>query len=432
MDTSPPLIPRHLTERVQRALTTSRVVHVVGPRQAGKSTLVRMLVGEGVSFTLDDDALREALQADPWGHLQTVLRERGQGDGPVVIDEIQRVPEATLAIKRIVDLDPRPGQFLLTGSADILATGLAADSLAGRVTTLRLLPLSAAELALCPPSALLEADTWDEARSPTPWTGIHPVNRAEVVEHIVRGGYPEIRGLEEENRIDRHTSYLDSIIERDLAAIHAIRKPDALRQLVDQLAARTAQELNIAELCRAVGVQRHSIEQWTDALERLGIVQRLGAWTSSRARREVKSPKVHFLDTGCVTALRGEVAADLALGGSPHSIGPLLETWVFTEVMKLLPLARRRWRPWHWRASRREVDILLEAPGRRLLLMEVRASSRVGPEDARHLTWFAEEGPGKDHHCTGLVFYLGDHVRRLGSRTLAVPVSIFWSGQADR
>lgn len=423
------LLPRHLTTRIQHMLGVSRVVHLTGPRQSGKSTLVRMLMGDRRTFSLDDDALRSALQADPWGHLQALLAERRGDEGPLVLDEIQRVPAVTLAIKRIVDEHQAPGQFLLTGSADILTTGVASDSLAGRSSTLRLLPFSAAELAGGDPSPLLCAGDWEEGTTPAPWSDVEPVERRQVIDLILRGGYPDIRHLDEQDRMDRHHDYLDSVVERDLAAVHPIRKPNAVRRLVDQLAARTAQELNIAELCRTVGVARPSIEPWLDAIERLGITQRLGAWTSSHARREVKAPKIHFLDSGCAASLRGEGVEDLLLGGDPRSFGALLETWVFTEVVKLLAVARRRWRPWHWRTPHREVDLLLEAPGRRLLLLEVKASSRVNTEDARHLHWFATEGPGRGYRCTGIVLYLGDHLTRLGPRLFAVPISIFWSGK---
>lgn len=422
-------LPRHLTARIQRALSKSRVVSLVGPRQAGKSTLVRGLVGEESYYTLDDDALRNALREDPWGQLQVLLADRSTIDGPLVLDEVQRVPEITLAIKRIVDRDPSPGQFLLTGSADILTSGAAADSLAGRATTFRLLPLSAAEVEEHPPSSLLEVETWDDARAEPPWVGLAPVSRPDVIDRIVRGGYPEIRTLDDDDRMDRHVSYLESVVERDFAALHAIRKPDALRRLVDQLAARTGQELNIASLSRDVSIRRETLEIWLEALERLGLLQRVGAWTASPARREIRAPKLHFLDTGTVAALRGEGRENLALKEGHADLGPLLETWVFSEVIKLLPIARRRWRPWHWRIPHREVDLLLEAPGQRLLLLEVKASSRVREEDARHVKWFMREGPGKGRQCTGVVLYLGDHLQRLDSRIWAVPLSIFWSGR---
>lgn len=138
------ILQRHLAARVERALGVSRVVNIVGPRQAGKTTLVRDLIDTAFYATLDDDAVRAALEADAYGQL-LLLSEQSKNSGrPIVLDEVQRVPEITLALKRIVDADRRAGQYVLTGSSDIFTTAAAYDSLAGRVMTLTLRPFSAA------------------------------------------------------------------------------------------------------------------------------------------------------------------------------------------------------------------------------------------------------------------------------------------------
>ncbi len=140
------LIPRHLTGKVARTLQTSRVINIVGPRQTGKTTLVRDMLQAARFLTLDDEALLSSLALDPFGQLTAVAAEAADAGLPVVIDEIQRLPQITLALKRIVDRDRRPGQFVLTGSSDVFTTPKALDSLAGRVSTLTLRPLSTAEI----------------------------------------------------------------------------------------------------------------------------------------------------------------------------------------------------------------------------------------------------------------------------------------------
>lgn len=421
------IIPRHLAARVERALATSRVVNIVGPRQAGKTTLVKDLIETARYLTLDEDGVRAALEADAYGQLQLLADEARNSGLPIVLDEVQRVPEITFALKRIVDADRRTGQYVLTGSSNIFTTGKAYDSLAGRVTTLTLRPLSAAEIAGAAPCRLLDAI----AESPKDPLGAlpkpRPFTRTQVIDLIVRGGFPEIRTLDDPDRTDRYASYLDSIVERDVAPIAEVRKPDTLRRLIDQMAARTAEELNVAALCKALGVRKPTVNDYIDIMSRLGVVHRLGAWTSSGAKREIKAPKLHFLDTGCATALRGEDGASFGVGANPAALGHLLETFVFVELEKSLPYLTKRWRLYHWRHNPREIDILAEAPGKLLALFEMKAASTVDAQDFRHIDWFMAEGPGRSYRAAGFVVYLGSELLSFGHGKIALPLSMLWS-----
>lgn len=421
------IIPRHLLPRLHRALETSRIANVVGPRQVGKTTLVRDLLDHERYLTLDDSNVRAAFEADPQGQIEMLSALRESADLPVVIDEVQRVPDVALALKAAVDRNPARGQFVLTGSSNIFTTGKAMDSLAGRVMTMTLRPLSSAEVFRRGPCLLLDSvvenpDNWFRALpDPAQFT------RPESIELIVRGGFPEIRPLPGRDRIDRYNSYLDSIIERDVADVAEVRKPDALRLLIDQMAARTAEELNVASLSQTLGIAQQTIERYLDILSQLGLIHRLGAWTSSRAKREVKSPKLHFLDTGCATALRSETTDSFGPTADPTALGQLLETFVFVEIEKSLPHLSTAWRLYHWRARNREIDVVAQAPDRRLALFEVKASSSVDADDFRHIDWFAEEGPGGSHETVGFVVYLGSDLIRFGPSRLALPLSLFWS-----
>ena len=422
-----PLIPRHLSARLAAALASSRVVNIVGPRQDGKTTLVRDLLDSAAYVTLDDDAVLRALAQDPYGQLKA-LSDKAAGSGlPVVIDEVQRLPEITLALKRIVDQDRRLGHFVLTGSSDIFTSGKAYDSLAGRVTTLTLRPFSAAEIRRAGPCRVLDAvasDPKDPLRLlPRPQS----CERPEVIDLIVRGGFPEMRILADRERADRYAGYVDSIVERDLSAIHAVRKPDTVRRLIAQAAARTAQELNIRDLAGELALAHDTVSDYVDALTRLGIVLRLGAWSSAKAKREIKSPKLHLMDTGLAAALRGEDSDSFGITADPSAFGALFETFVFTELEKSLPFLARRWSLWHWRARGREIDILAEAPGRLLALFEMKASSSIGGHDFRHIDWFFRDGPGKGCRGAGFVVYLGEHLLSFGPGRIALPVSMLWS-----
>lgn len=427
-NTSPhTLIARHLTQRVVDSLRNSRVVNIVGPRQVGKSTMVEHQVPIAHYLTMDNDALRSAITADPY----TVLADyasRNKGSGkPIAIDEVQRVPEITLALKRIVDQDRTPGQFLLTGSSDIFTSPKAMDSLAGRVNTLTLAPLSVAEIIGVAPCHLLDAVMAHPAdvpvaALPTP----APYSRSDAIDMIVRGGFPEIRTLADRDRLPRYRSYLDSIIEKDVPMLADIRKPDALRRFINQLGARTGNELNVSSLCDAVGVSWPTLGSWFDVLSRLGIVYRLPAWTTSKAKRDVKAPKIHLMDTGCTTAIRNETAETFAPGADPTALGPILETFVFAELEKTLPLLNASWHLYHWRMKDREVDIIAEAPGNRLALFEMKASASVSDGDFRHMDWFFAN-TAKAYTGTSFVVYLGNDLLAFGPRKIALPLSMFWS-----
>lgn len=212
-----------------------------------------------------------------------------------------------------------------------------------------------------------------------------------------------------------------------MAPVAKVRKPDMLRRLIDQLAARTAEELNVAALCQALGARKETVNDYVDILSCLGIVHRLGAWTSSGAKREIKAPKLHFLDTGCATALRGEDSGSFGLGADPTALGHLLESFVFVELEKSLPFLSQRWRLYHWRLDGREIDLVAEAPGKRLALFEMKAASTVGVQDFRHIDWFRLEGPGRGYRTTGCVVYLGSEALSFGSGRFALPLSMLWS-----
>jgi predicted AAA+ superfamily ATPase len=416
------LLPRHMTPILVEALQSARVVNVIGPRQAGKTTLVRELYGRGRFVTLDHEATLTAFENDPAGQLETLMADDA---APLIIDEAQRSKRLALAIKAHVDLHRSMGQVLLTGSSNIFSSADVMDSLAGRVQALVLHPLSAAEIYRGAPCFLLDwaQHSADLAVLPK----VPEFTRSEIIDLIITGGYPEIRPLNERARQRRYRAYIDSIVDRDVADVLKVRKTGALRRMIDQLAARTANELNMQELCSNVGIQRQTADQYCDVLERLSIVRRLGAWASGEARREVRHPKIHMMDTGIASALRNLGAKSFVADAHPAALGGLLETWVFSELVKNLPYADSEWRPWHWRGEAgREVDILLET-GRELVAFEIKASTTITPADLKNLKWFMSEGPGKSWKATGIIIYLGSQPLSLGDRLFALPLSVFWA-----
>lgn len=415
---------RHMTGELEEALTYSRVVNLVGPRQVGKTTLVRDLFDKGEFLTLDDTAILEAVNADAAGLLTS--RMATIGDQPLIIDEAQRSKALALAIKRIVDKDRRKGQFLLTGSSNIFTAADVADSLAGRVLTLKLWPLTVSEIKEKPPTEWLD---WAVQKNPSLEELPTPelTSRADYIDLVLAGGYPEFRELPIRPRQRQYAGYVDTIVGRDVADVFPIRKPDTLRRLIDQMAARTSAEINISSLSSLLSIQRQTVEQYLDILTKLSMVTKLGNWTSSESKREIKNAKYHFVDTGIACALRRFTADTFDLGANPMALGSIMESFIFNEIQRCLPFQEKDYKLYHWRnRDKREIDILADADTH-LVGVEVKTAATIDTNDFRHMKWFAKDGPGKSRTVTSVVFYLGEHKLSFGDRCFALPVSTMWS-----
>ncbi len=417
-------LPRHLVTELNDALASARVVNLIGPRQAGKTTLVRELFGHGHFVTLDDSAVMAAMDADPEGQLSSLVENLG--NAPLIIDEAQRSKKLGLAVKRMVDTNRRKGQFVLTGSSNVFTTADVADSLAGRMRTLKLWPLTVAEFKRAPVNRLID---WAMQDSPSlaQIGDPEPLTRSQYIELIIAGGFPAIRELPLRSRQRQYRDYVDAVVDRDVADIMPVRKPDSLRVLVDQMAARTAQETSTSKLSRQAGLQRVTVDQYLDIMMRLSMITRLGAWTSGEGKRDVKQPKFHFVDTGIACALRRFTNATFDIDNNPRALGGLMESFVFSQLKQTLPLQGVDYRLYHWRsADRREIDILIDGD-HKLFNIEVMSSATVDTSDFKHLNWFAKDGPGHNRNCTGVVFYMGREKLTFGERNFALPVSALWS-----
>src|SRR5207249_4540390 len=291
------LYTRFLADRVSAALDDTPVVAVVGARQAGKSTLVReqvALPSRAVYVTFDDPVPLAAARADPDGFIDSY-------DVPLVLDEAQRVPEIFRAIKRAVDRHRRPGRYLLTGSADVLALPRVSESLAGRMEVLTLWPLSQGEI-LGRPEAFIAAMFAVVAP-------VHPGpgdSRADLIDLALRGGYPEVLGRRDPARRRAwFRSYVTTMLQRDVRDLAQIGGLTELPRLLSVLAARSSSLLNIAELSRTLGLPHTTLTRYLALLENAFLVRRIPAWAGSRARRVVKMPRLLIPDTGLLGHLAG-------------------------------------------------------------------------------------------------------------------------------
>jgi len=408
------MIERALTTPLLAALADTPVVIVVGGRQTGKSTLVTSLANRGHQaeyVTLDDPIVLAAAHRDPVGFVE-------QFDGPVILDEVQRVPELFLPIKAAVDRDRRPGGFLLTGSANVLLLPSVADALAGRVEVLTLWPLSAAELDGRPDRCFTE---WlFESRPDLP--RVKPIEREELLSRLIAGGYPEaVERGDEERRRRWFASYLATILERDVRALADIERLEQLPDLLTAIAQRSRGPLNKSGLSQDLGIANSSIDRYLVLLERVFLVRRFAAWHSRIHPRLVKAPKLLISDSGLLCRLlradRDRLASDSSL------LGIVLEAYVGMELVKAAGLAGVGTGVMHYRTSQGvEVDFLVESPGGRVAGVEVKVGKTVDAHDFKRFEHL--ERTLGDRFARGIVLYGGDRVVPFGDRLAAWPLSL--------
>ena len=405
------MYPRFVERRIREALTDTRVVLICGPRQSGKTTLARRVAGPDMPFvTLDDATVLDAATADPVGFMR--------GFDRAVIDEVQRAPSLILAIKAAVDNDPRPGRFLLTGSANLMTLPRVADSLAGRMSIIRLLPLAQAEVRGDAPRFLERV-----------FAGAAPdvtslVLGDDLVETVLAGGYPEaLTRTAWHRRRDWHLDYVEAIVQRDVRDIANVEQLSSMPRLLRTLAERSGQLVNYSGLGASVGLNHVTTRKYMGVFENLFLVHALPAWHTNTLKRLGKAPKLHFLDAGLLAALRDLSPSRLGRDRAPF--GPLLETFVISELLKLAGWSDDRYTFSHFRdKERNEVDIVLEAGSGQVVGVEVKASATVSSGDFAGLRRLA--GACGDRFSLGLVLYDHDRVVPFGERMLAVPVSALW------
>ncbi len=388
------------------------MVMLCGPRQSGKTTLAKLVAGTDTPFfTLDDAITLDAALTDPIGFVRALDH--------AVIDEIQRVPNLVLAIKTSVDSDPRPGRFLLTGSANLMTLPRVADSLAGRMEIIRLLPLSQAELRETRPSFLKQVFAGE---TPNP---VAPALGTDLVELVLAGGYPEaLTRSGWRRRRDWHLNYIEAILQRDVRDIARVEQLKAMPRLLRVLAEYSGQLVNYSGFGSALGMNHVTTKKYVGVFEDLFVVHTLQPWYSNTLKRLLKSPKLHFLDAGLLAALR-----DLSPDRLQHErkpFGPLLETFAFGELLKLANSADDRYEFSHFRDKEgNEVDVVLEDGRGRVVGIEVKASATVSRHDFRGLERLA--AACGDSFAQGLVLHDHDRTVPFGPRLASAPISALWS-----
>jgi predicted AAA+ superfamily ATPase len=409
------VIERQIRPRVAGALRDTRVVMVMGARQVGKSTLCEAIAeGEHPAETvsMDERGTRQTAQADPAGFLAGF-------DGPVFIDEVQRAPDLILAIKQVVDRDQQPGQFLLSGSANILASRKVQEALTGRIELLRLWPFAQAELEGGAGNLI---DALFDGRVPR--VSKAAVGHAAFARRVAEGGYPEAQARDPSRRDRWFSSYLTTTFERDVQAIADLQKAHEMRRLLSVLATRSGNLLRYASIADALEINQKTVKSYVGVLEAIFLVQTLPAWRPSFLSRVVHAPKVYITDSGLLAHLLG--ADEQRIASDDRVTGLALETFVAMEVMKHSSWSEVDPRIYHFRdAWGGEVDLVLEDRSGRVVAIETKAKATLSRSDATVLAKLRDSLG--EQFIAGLVIHSGEQTHPLGERLWAVPISGLWA-----
>ncbi|MEO7070904.1 MAG: ATP-binding protein, partial [Nostocoides sp.] len=388
---------------------------VIGARQSGKSTLVRQIGADrsAVWRSLDRPAVRNSALQDPTEFVR-------QND-LLIIDEVQRAPELLLTIKEVVDSDPRPGRFLLTGSARVLGLRGLPDALPGRMETIELWPLSQGEIDN-EPDAFVDA----AFRHGPALTHRSELTKADYAERVVRGGFPEAvarTGRRRERFLD---SYVSDLVNRDVVQLSEIERGPQMRSLVRLAAARSGQLLVPGNLGNQLSLPQPTVARYLGLLEEVFLLKRIPAWSRNLGSRAVSTSKVAFVDSAIAANLLGQDARRLMRDDSPF--GGLLEGFAAMEVARQLQWATERVELYHYRTKDHvEVDLVLENRQGQVVALDVKAASTVRSDDfagLRHL----QKRLGEDF-VAGFVLYTGGQALPFGPALRALPLSALWQAQ---
>lgn len=410
---------RLIEDRIIHSLAAFPVVYISGPRQSGKTTLVQHIASTqhiAKYITFDDVQMRSAVGRDPEAFLRSL-------DGPIVLDEVQMVPDLFRPLKIIVDEnrnkpDGGRGRFLLTGSASVMALPKLSDALVGRMTLHTLLPFSTREIQQKPTPSFVDrlfSNEWQFNQLP----------RDNMFQMMFEASFPELRGLNSYAlRYEWCNSYINTLLQRDVRVLMEVEKIGLLPDMLRLLATRAGGLLNEAALSRDIGLNHMTTKRYHLLLESLFLIQSVPAWSSNLGKRLIKTPKVYICDLNLLLYLLNVELSDLPqLNGT--LLGQVLENFVAVELAKQITFSPTRAKLYHYRtASGQEVDFLLEGPQNHVVGLEVKSKSKVIAKDFQHLESLKKVLGTRFQR--GFVIYQGTEIIPFGDDMWAIPLATLW------
>ena len=397
-------IPRSLKSVLEESIKQFPAVVLTGPRQAGKTTMLKHLFQNDYRYvSLEPPDVRNAAKSDPRGFIDLY-------SSPVIFDEIQYAPDLLFYIKEKIDESRDSyGQYILTGSQNLLLMQQVSESLAGRAAILKLMPFSYHEIRGTP-------------LSPFYWEGNKKNNILPLGEFwnlLLRGGYPELTTNSQKNPTLWHSSYIQTYLERDVRNLRQIGDLTLFQNFLKAVAARSGQLFQQSDVARDLGVSVNTIKAWIGVLEASNQIIILRPYFVNTNKRLVKTPKIYFSDVGTMCYLMGLRDSEHLMAGP--MAGAAVETFIISEIYKRISVRGTTPQIYFWRTSAgTEVDLLIEDQGK-IIPIEIKASSTPSTKMAKNITLLKKEL--KDKLTKGYVVYLGNMELPLTPDATALPFS---------
>lgn len=408
--------PRFIQPRILKRLREFPALLLIGPRQSGKTTIMKEIAKElkGSYITFDSIADQATAMSDPIGFINNLTK-------PTILDEVQRVPEIFLPIKLDIDTHrDHNGRYALTGSANPLMAPKIGDALTGRMALLHLWPLSQGEL-------IAHEETFLETIFAEDFGNIETIecSRDSLIDRLMLGGFPSMhKSLDEEGRRAWCDSYLSLTLQKDIQELAQIEGLAHMPQLLQIIATRVGAILNYSSLAVECQIPITSFRRYMSLLQNLFLLHTIPAWSINLGKRLIKAAKVYFVDTAILMhSLRFDKQRLL---DNPLMVGKAVENFVVNELCKQTSWSKKRIQLFHCRFSdnRTEIDVILEDEMGKIVAVEIKASETIVPEDFRHIGKM-EEIKG-DNFLRGIVLYAGNRKLPFGPKRWAVPISYLW------
>ena len=410
--TATPLIKRWQLDTLQRLRNEFRVLLLVGAKQTGKTILTQELVTPNVDFvTLNDQAIQKSAIIDPVGFVQ-------HDQDMLIIDEIQRVPKLIMGVKLAVDTNTRPGQYLLTGSANLHIFPYVEESLADRTVMRRLRSLTQGEVTGTTPDFISRCFDQDFKQN------YEAYGRDEIIKIGLRGGFAEVIGKSDQARSRWYHNYASTFLARELQGLTDIRRHQMMQDLLVICAAWSAKYPDIQKISKKLHAKPDTVRDYLCYLEMLFMIDQLPPWSKSDCSKIGRRKKLFMADSGLMASLLG-----LKLNRArthPDAVGKLVETLVYHELAAQVDLQPEVYSMSHYRDhDNREIDFLIEENGGRILGIEVKAGGNFSQDDFKHLRWF-QNNLAEDRPFTGVVLHTGSAAGSMGGGMWAVPIGAMW------
>lgn len=400
---------RHIEEKLKEYATFSKVVLLLGARQVGKTTLLKNVFPDLPVFTFDAYLDPYGVRTDPDLFLQ-------QFEGPVILDEVQYVPELLSAIKRRVDTKDQTGQYFLTGSQNFSVLKNLSETMAGRVAILTLHPMTIHEIHDRPQQHWLPDLLENPTNLPQTCSGILP--DCSLWHDIWKGGFPGLFSVPDNHIQGVLQSYLNTYVERDIRLLENVRDLGDFKRFMSLLAALTAQEVNEGHLGREIGISHTTAKRWISLFNASFQWTEIPPYFGNTIKRIMKKRKGFTTDTG-IASLLLRLSSPETIGSSPH-FGALFESYVIAQIMGALSACPTAPNFYHWRTKGgAEIDLLIEM-NNRFIPVEIKARSYVSKKDARGILAFRETYPQLNID-TGVIIYAGERCYPIDAQTVALP-----------